>query len=88
MKIKDIINARHGVIGTEVKIVVKPMGTKVEYYNSEISNHLRSEVAEMEVEEWFVCGARKNKCDFVIIVERNEEYEAEIKKAWEDFCRQ
>ena len=31
------------------------------------------------------CSAKKNECCFVIIVKRNEKYEADRKKAWEDF---
>ena len=83
MKVKDIIGVKHDILDTKVKTVVKPIGTEREYYNSERNNHLRNEVAEMEVKEWFICGARKNKCDFIIIVERDENYETEIKKAWE-----
>jgi hypothetical protein len=84
MKVKDIIYTRHDMF-TKVKTTVKPTGTEIKYYDSETSNHLRNEIAEMEVKEWFICGAKKNECHFVIIVERNEKYEADRKKAWEDF---
>ena len=83
MKVKDIIDAQIYFGDNAVKFVVKPQGTKTQYYNSETKN-LQNEVAEMKVDRWFICGAKKNYCEFVIIVERNEEYEAKRKKAWED----
>ena len=82
MKVKDMLKTQKSFTDSEVNIVVKPLGTERQYYNS--GNILRNEVAEMEVKEWFICGARKNKCDFVIIVERDENYETSRKKTWED----
>ena len=88
MKVKDIINSHIDfslVKDTKVNFIVKPSGTGKQYYNSE--THLwrnKPEVAEMEVEKWMICNARKNKCQFVIIVKRNEEYEAKQEKAWKE----
>lgn len=84
MKVKDIINAKHDMVGIEIKTVVKPMGTSKNYYDSENSNHLNNEIAEMEVKFFSLFPTKKNKCDFVIIVERNEKYEADREKAWKD----
>lgn len=88
MKVKDIINSQMDFSfakDTKVNFIVKPKGTGEQYYNSE--THLwknKPEVAEMEIINWMICNARKNQCQFVIIVERNEEYEAKKKKAWND----
>ena len=51
----------------------------VKYYDSE-NKMLHDEVAEMEVDGWFVCGIKKNYYEFVIIVKQNEEYEAKRKR--------
>lgn len=88
MKVKDIIDSQKDfscVHGTKVKFIVKAQGTGKHYYNSE--THLwrnKPEVAKMEVNEWFIGATKKNYCEFIIIVERDEEYEARKAKAWED----
>lgn len=83
MKVKDIINSQTKFANFTTKFIVKPQGTANQYHNSEC-NYLSNEVAEMEVNTWFVCGTKKNYCEFVIIVERNKEYEAKREKAWKD----
>lgn len=88
MKVKDIINSQIDFSfanDTKVNFIVKPKGTNKKYFNSE-TNFLANnpEVAEMEVQKWFICNARKNKCEFIIIVERDEEYEAKKEKAWQE----
>lgn len=84
MKVKDIINARHDLPSIEVETVIKPKGTKREYYNDD-RNHLENEVAEMEVKEWFIIPSKKNKCTFLIIVEQNKEYEEKKDREVEKF---
>lgn len=86
MKVKDIISTQTdlgNIGGDKVVFVVKPQGTKKQYYNSE-NNQLRNEIAEMDVKTWFIAGTKKKYCEFVIIVERNKEYEAKREKAWQD----
>lgn len=86
MKVKDIINNQIDFSyanDTKVNFIVKPMGTSKEYFHEEpywLRNY--PEVAEMEVEKWMICDARGNKCKFIIIVKRDEEYEAKKEKAW------
>lgn len=86
MKVKDIINtqtALENIGGDKVVFIVKPKGTKKQYYNS-TNNYLKDEIAEMNVETWFICGTKKKYCEFVMIVEQNKEYEAKREKAWQD----
>lgn len=82
MKVKDIVNSQTKFANFTTKFIVKPQGTAKQYYNSEC-NYLSNEVAEMEVDTWFICGTKKNYCEFVIIVKRNEEYEKEKQERWE-----
>lgn len=87
MKVKDIIDTHldFGFADTKVNFIVKPSGTSKEYFNSN-SQYWRNnpEITEMEVERWMVCNARGNKCKIVIIVKRDQEYEAKKEKAWKD----
>ena len=83
MKVKDIISSQKKFPNFTTKFIVKPKGTAKQYYNSQC-NYLSNEVAGMEVITWFVCGTKKNYCEFVIIVEQNKEYEAKREKAWND----
>ena len=86
MTVKDIIDSMREFPGNEVLVVVKPAGTKREYYNS--NTNLRylmdKEVENAEVRSWFVCGMRRDKCTVVIIVDRNEEYEASLDERWKE----
>ncbi len=86
MKVKEILDAQIEFTDAKVNVVVKPKGTKKEYYNSEVhlKCNLRNEVAEMEVKSWFVCNAKKNQCNLIIIVERDESYEADRENVWKD----
>lgn len=88
MKVKDIINSQidFSYAGdTKVTFIVKPSGTNNHYFHSE-TNFLSNnpEIAEMEVERWMICNARGNKCTFIIIVKRDEEYEVKKEKAWKE----
>lgn len=87
MKVKDIIDAHmdFSFADTKINFIVRPKGANKDYFNSN-SQYWRNnpEITEMEVERWMICDARGNKCKFVIIVERNEEYEAKREKAWKD----
>lgn len=87
MKVKDIIDTHldFGFADTKVNFVVRPKGVAKDYFNSN-SQYWRNnlEITEMEVEKWMVCNARGNKCTIVIIVKRDEEYEAKKEKAWKE----
>lgn len=85
MKVKDIINLRHDLVGMKTKTIVKPMGTGRNYYNSEVSNHLEDKVGEMEVEHWSMLATKRNEGCLVIIVGQDAKYEAEKLQAWKDF---
>ncbi len=90
MKVKDIIDMHmdFSFADTKIKFVVKPKGTSKEYFNSDSQYWINNpEIKEMEVERWMICDARGNKCTFVIIVKRDEEYEAEKEKAWKKACK-
>lgn len=88
MKVKDIINSQIDFSfakDTKVNFTVKPNGTNKKYFCEEpfwLRNY--PEVADMEVKNWMICNARGNKCEFIILVERDEEYEAKRERAWED----
>lgn len=82
MKVKDIIQSHTNFVGTTIKFIVKPSGTRKQYYNS-MDNFLNKQVAEMEVNTWFICGIKKNYCELIIVVERNAEYEKEERERWE-----
>ena len=88
MKVKDIISSQMDFSfakDTKVNFIVKPKGTIKKYFCEEpfwLRNY--PEVAEMEVKNWMICNARGNKCEFIILVERDEEYEAKKEKQWED----
>lgn len=87
MKVKDIIDAHVDFSfakDTEINFIVKPKGTTEVYFNSECHWWKNSpEVTEMDVKHWMICDARKNKCKFIIIVERDEEYEKKKRQHWE-----
>lgn len=88
MKVKDIINSQIDFAfagDTKVNFVVKPKGTGKEYFCEE-SFWLRNypEVAEMEVKNWMILDARRNECKFLIIVERDEEYEKKKEERWKN----
>lgn len=89
MKVKDIIGIHtdfgFAKGGTKVDFIVKPKGTSRKYFH-EAPYWLRNypEVAEMEVKSWMICNARGNKCEFIIIVERDEKYEENKKKRFEE----
>lgn len=84
MIVKDVIDSMHNPPGSHVHVVVKPKGTTRKYFDSD--TNLRSlmdkEVENAEVRNWFVCGMRRDKCDVVLIVDRNKEYEDRLDSEW------
>lgn len=87
MTVKDILDSMREFPGGHIHVVVKPAGTERKYYDS--NTHLRSlmdkEVENAEVRSWFVCGMRRDKCDVVLIVDRNKEYEDRLDIEWRRF---
>lgn len=86
MIVKDVIDSMHNPPGSHVHVVIKPIGTTRKYFDSD--TNLRSlmdkEVENAEVRNWFVCGMRRDKCTVVIIVDRNEDYEASLDQRWKE----
>ena len=88
MKVKDIIYSQLDFSfakDTKVNFIVKPKGTGRKYFcEDKVWLKLYPEVAEMEIKDWMICNARGNKCEFILFVERDEEYEAKKEKQWKE----
>lgn len=78
MKVKDIIESNVSLANPKLNFMVTPIGKNDIYYHGD-GSYLREEVAEMQMVKWLI---DKNK--FVILVERNEEFENKRKAFWEN----
>lgn len=75
MKLREIIKSNKNMPGINTRIVAKPLGTGINYYDSKIHLWLDEEIADLEVDEWFVIPHKRDDCTVVIIVEHYIEYE-------------
>lgn len=78
MKVKEIIESNVSIANPKLSFMVVPIGKNDIYYHGD-GSYLREEVAEMQMVKWLI-----DKSKFVILVERNEEFENKRKAFFEN----
>lgn len=82
MKVNEVINTHFALANSHISFLVKPNGTEMIYYKGD-GNHMRNEVAQMEIKRWLIDDSEKKNLIFVILVERDEDFENESRKLFE-----
>lgn len=83
MKVNEIINTHFKLANSNISFLVKPNGTEKIYYSGD-GNYIRNEVAEMEVKRWLIDDSKKKNLIFVVLVERDENFEKIKNKNFEN----